>query len=332
MLNEPVVYNKLILPLSIALYALNALGIISLFCFMAQREVIKAQQAKFWTSFNIQLLAMGLSSAMIYAAVIWLMIYPSSNQRNVEAVMSFFGASWQIAFVLYSWGRGKSVISLNSPSLVQGMELAMKTAPFIIALQVIPRIIAAIANSLENTELFQIMVPIQIGTAILGGIVAVALDFVYLITFVRFIWRVSALGDVVDDHLLKVSQFGTCSTVCAICALAFLVMGVLRDLLYTVAACGLTTAIFFVLFGMKYRLHRLELTKETNAQSQIDEARKEGIINIETGGKRPDFLQSAKNLSSSRQSGSLPSHMGSTSHHTQNNINIYTKEIEDMMA
>ncbi|KAI8619815.1 hypothetical protein BC830DRAFT_1102160 [Chytriomyces sp. MP71] len=137
--------------------------------------------------FNLQLLTMSASLLAVHICYIVQIIYGHNTSLPwiLTLLLDFFSATFEFAYVRYSWTRASTIIAqrINSLSL-RIITFFVKICPFILYAQTLPALFDAIASHYPPLAPYLATVsPIEQGLSALAGVCLLCFDVTLLIGF-----------------------------------------------------------------------------------------------------------------------------------------------------
>ncbi|KAI8830303.1 hypothetical protein BJ741DRAFT_620377 [Chytriomyces cf. hyalinus JEL632] len=183
-----------------------------------------------------------------------------SDEKAEQFMADLFFITCEYFYILYSWQRSEKIIKLSFPELYTFFSWLIRLSPFILYLQIIPSIAKFIANDPSHSR---IIMALNWGFKILGGVVVLACDVMFVGSFVRFLSRTRGPEDEsIQPDFKIIAQHGIIACLLILITWALYLAGTLmpgiemRNLL--TACCGVFMfSLATVLFAMKIQLHIL---------------------------------------------------------------------------
>ncbi|ORY44196.1 hypothetical protein BCR33DRAFT_850808 [Rhizoclosmatium globosum] len=287
------------------------------------------------TSYNIQLLLIGISSSGLYMTDLCGTCFPShQNKWIIQVLDDLFVAIFESCYLMLSWSRGSSVIRFKCPKMAFVMSYGMLVFPFVCFLPVVASItgLAAKTNQMEDFENLSSLAEIIL--SLISAAITVTMDAMFLWGFIQFLRKLQmdSNQENIDIDFHAVAQYGVGVHVTILLAFAFLSMMYAVNSpweieLYTILAYGCTTIVFFILVALKVALHNNEVVKEAQASNQMDEA-KEAMKSHRESNTVDEQRQSTKSPTTLRNYGASLS----TSKWHRSNINIYSEDLDQIRS
>ncbi|KAJ3197241.1 hypothetical protein HDU83_006402 [Entophlyctis luteolus] len=255
--------NHIALVLSLLFAALSCLELLVFASITAAFEFGRAPASgnvKFWTPFNISLLAMACSQIGIFGC----MGISISNERNAldnglaSVFLQIFIGNVQLAYCFFSWHKSQSIMKRFMPILHRISVWLLPTCPLFFYAQVIPEII----HVADTSGVLRTTLPtIEILCPLLAAIGAVLFDTVFMYIYCRHLAIVSTVV-APDPELVMVRTHGIAS--CTLLYLGFVIHvaasaapnAAAYNLVATIAN-GVFVLVFGLLLSLKIRLRRL---------------------------------------------------------------------------
>ncbi|KAJ3392540.1 hypothetical protein HDU80_010852 [Chytriomyces hyalinus] len=183
-----------------------------------------------------------------------------SDEKTEQFIADLFFITCEYFYILYSWQRSEKIIKLSFPEVYTFVSWVIRLSPFILYLQIIPSIAKFIANDPEHSR---IITALNWGFKILGGVVVLACDVMFVGSFVRFLSRTRGPEDEsIQPDFKIIAQHGIFACLLILITWILYLAGTLmpgiemRNLL--TACCGVFMfSLATVLFVMKIQLHLL---------------------------------------------------------------------------
>ncbi|KAI8828800.1 hypothetical protein BJ741DRAFT_625155 [Chytriomyces cf. hyalinus JEL632] len=183
-----------------------------------------------------------------------------SDEKTEQFIADLFFITCEFFYILYSWQRSEKIIKSSFPELYTFFSWLIRLSPFILYLQIIPSIAKFIANDPAHSR---IITALNWGFKILGGVVILACDIMFVGSFVRFLSRTRDPEDEsIQPDFKIIAQDGIFACLLILITLVLYLAGTLmsrieiRNLL--TACCGVSMfSLATVLLVMKIQLHML---------------------------------------------------------------------------
>ncbi|KAI8617572.1 hypothetical protein BC830DRAFT_1112920 [Chytriomyces sp. MP71] len=147
----------------------------------------------------------------------------------INVVQDFMTSTFQLAYLLYIWSRGCTVMKIKAKKIIPVMDAFVRFVPFFLYLQTIPDLILAtnssawISSDLEsNLEITGFAL-----TAITAFLI-IAFDFILLGSFISFLRDANKVSATLKDpRLTIISQYGMASCLCGLSVVVIFVVSIL---------------------------------------------------------------------------------------------------------
>ncbi|KAJ3223651.1 hypothetical protein HDU81_009049 [Chytriomyces hyalinus] len=235
------------------------------------------QRSQFSTSFNINLLAMIVCLLLMYSCdtSIYTAIDCGTNTETTERILitgrTFGFIATEIAYINYSYDREKRIFESTLPRVFStGFYWVVKAVPLLFLPTVLFRLAPLFVSSREEAaSIFSISRWYGAATSIM----TVLLDIVFLASFVMFL-RANSLSEgvhsVTDNSMVIIAQYGVVgSSVYLNVAGVMLAYAELYEASLRMLAFTLLSAISVILTGLKWRLHKECVRRQTAADVKL---------------------------------------------------------------
>ncbi|KAJ3012809.1 UNVERIFIED_CONTAM: hypothetical protein HDU68_001020 [Siphonaria sp. JEL0065] len=219
-------------------------------------------------------------------------------QAQMEVVNAVALAFGEVGYIKYSALRAFVIMEEVYPSYIATVRKCVSVASFLLLTPIIPSILAALPILINKQVLFRA----QSLTAILSGIILIAMDALFVQTIVKYVYQNKRdLMDaglstkdgavLIDSRFMIIVRYGVAAVGLSLVVLVISLLYMMQQKLYwrSIGFCVLNL-IGLSLFLMKVSLHKVKLKKERRGsvitgnilpeQGSIRKGNSEGVTSV----------------------------------------------------